>query len=150
VGSLAPSAWRGIGRATFARNPRRAWQSSSRIRLVKSLPRITALTRAFAIVTQSRSYILNQHTRLHAIYPGECYAATNFLERDSFAEFTSTRTAFINHVDYFQVRRDRGVGGKAKAKSVISLNERAQTCWPSKRVLSLTSNDRFEAPRRDA
>jgi hypothetical protein len=88
--------------------------------------------------------------RLPAIYPGECYATTNFLEPDSFAEFTSTRTAIINHVDYFQVRRDRGVGGKAKAKSVISLNERAQTCRPSKHVVSLTSNDRFEAPRRGA
>ena len=37
----------------------------------------------------------------------------------------------------FQVRRDRGVGGKAKAKSVISLNERAQTGRPSKHVLVL-------------
>jgi hypothetical protein len=45
---------------------------------------------------------------------------------------------------------NRGVGGKAKAKSVISLNERAQTCRPSKHALSLTSNDRFEAPRGDA
>ena len=68
---------------------------------------------------------------LHVIYPGECYVTTNLLEPDSFAEFTSTRTAFIKHVDYFQVRRDRGVGGKAKAKSVSSLNERAQTCRPS-------------------
>jgi hypothetical protein len=49
-------------------------------------------------------------------------------------------------VDYFQLRRDRGVGGKAKAKSIISLNGRAQTCRPRKHVLSLTSNDRFEAP----
>jgi hypothetical protein len=84
---------------------------------------------------------------LYVIYPGACYATTNLLEPDSFGEFTSTRTAFIKHVDYFQVRRDRGVGGKAKAKSVISLNERAQTCRPNKHVLSLTSNDRFKAPR---
>jgi hypothetical protein len=56
----------------------------------------------------------------------------------------------IDYVDCFQVRRDRGVGGKAKAKSITSLNERAQWCWPSKDVLSLASNDRFEAPRRDA
>jgi hypothetical protein len=54
----------------------------------------------------------------------------------------------IYQVDYLQVRRDRGVGGKAKAKSIISLNWRAQTCPPSKHVLSLTSNDRFEAPAR--
>jgi hypothetical protein len=39
--------------------------------------------------------------------------------------------AFIKHLDYFQLRRDRGVGGKAKAKSVISPNERAQTYRPS-------------------
>jgi hypothetical protein len=67
--------------------------SSSRFRW------ITALTRAFAIVTQSRGYILNHTSALHAIYPGECYATTNFLEPDSFAEFKSTRTAFINHVE---------------------------------------------------
>ena len=96
--------------------------------------------------------IFVNRSALHVIYPGECYATTNLFEPDSFAEFTSTRT-FIKHVDYCQVRRDRGdrdVGGNAKAKSVISLNERAQTRRPSKHVLSLTSNDRFEAPRRDA
>jgi hypothetical protein len=30
------------------------------------------------------------------------------------------------------MRRDRGAGGEAKAKSIISLNESAQTCRPSK------------------
>jgi hypothetical protein len=50
----------------------------------------------------------------HVIYPGECYATTHLLEPEGFAEIISTRTAFIKHVDYFQVHRDRGVGGKAK------------------------------------
>jgi hypothetical protein len=37
---------------------------------------------------------------LLAIYPSECYASTNFLELDSFAEFTSTETFTRHHPTY--------------------------------------------------
>jgi hypothetical protein len=58
-------------------------------------------------------------------------------------------TAFIKHVDYFQLRRDRGVGDKAKLRALFlstrRLNSNVQA-EQRKHVLSLTSNDRFEAP----
>jgi hypothetical protein len=63
--------------------------------------------------------IFVNRSALHVIYPGECYATTNLLEPDSFAEFTSTRTAFINHWIIFKCAVTEASAARLKLRALF-------------------------------